>query len=136
MSRGIENDDVNKIVIRVFSLNFWWGGGTRGQSRMGGTCKKNPTETETAHLMQNLAVFCYFKDEIQLFKILLSLKEVKFDTKMYLNFSNFWGRTLAGGTSLGPKTGTSVGWGVDKICAGWGTPQSPQEKKPGHILLL
>ena len=42
----------------------------------------------------------------------MSLKVVKFDTKMYLNFSNFRGRTLAGGgTSLGPKMGTSVGWG-------------------------
>ena len=47
--------------------------------------------------------FCYFKHEIQLFKVLLSLK-VKFDTKMYLNFSNFRGRTSAGG----------VGWGVGR----------------------
>ena len=45
-------------------------------------------------------------------KVLLGLKVVKFDTKMYLNFSNFRGRTSARvGTSLGPKTGTSVGWG-------------------------
>ena len=29
--------------------------------------------------------------------VLLSLKVVKFDTKMYLNFSNFRGRTSAGG---------------------------------------
>ena len=50
--------------------------------------------------------------EIQLFKVLLSLKVVKFDTKMYLNFQNFRGRTSAGGgTSLGPKMGTSVGSG-------------------------
>ena len=35
--------------------------------------------------------------EIQLFNVLLSLKVVKFDTKMYLNFSNFRGRTSAGG---------------------------------------
>ena len=72
------------------------------------------------------------KHEIQLFKVLLSLKVVKFDTKMYLNFSNFRGRTSAGGgTSLGLKTGTSVGWGgggIGKIFAGWGDPQSPQEK--------
>ena len=43
-----------------------WGGG--------GTCKKNPAEAETAHLMQNKAIFCYFNHEIQLFKVLLSLK--------------------------------------------------------------
>ena len=52
---------------------------------------------------------------------------------MYLNFSNFRGRTSAGGgTSLGPKTGTSVGWGgIGKIFAGWGDPPSPpQEKNP------
>ena len=49
--------------IRVFSLNFWWGGDSkfsvpvgprRGRSRMGGgTCEKNPTEAKTAHLVQN-----------------------------------------------------------------------------------
>ena len=78
----------------------------------GGTCQKNPTEAKTAHLMQNQAIFCYFKHEIQLFKGTLELKIVKFDTKMYLHFSNFQGRTSAGGgTSLGPKMGTSVGWG-------------------------
>ena len=52
---------------------------------------------------------------------------------MYLNFSIFRGRALAGGTSLGPKTGTSVGWGgggIDKIFAGWGDPPVPQEKNP------
>ena len=48
---------------------------------------------------------------------------------MYLNFSNFRGRTLAGGgASLGPKTGTSVGWwGLVKLLPDGG-PQSPQEK--------
>ena len=63
--------------------------------------------------MQNQAFFGHFKHEIQLFKVLLSLEVVNFDTKMYLNFSNFRGRTSAGGggTSLGPKTGTGVGWG-------------------------
>ena len=70
----------------------------------------------------------------------MSLKAVKFDTKMYLNFSNFRGRTSAGGggTSLGPKTGTSVRWGgIGKIVAGWGGP--PQEKTlhrhHGHIMI-
>ena len=44
---------------------------------------------------------------------------------MYLNFSNFRGRTSAGGgTSLGPKTGTNVGWGhLAKFSSDWGTPQ-------------
>ena len=84
-------------------------GDRRGQSRMvgGGTCKKNPTEAETAHLMQNEAIFCYLKHEIQLFKVLLSLKVVKFDTKMYFNFSNFRGQTSAGwgGQALVQKRG-------------------------------
>ena len=61
----------------------------------------------------------------------MSLKVVKFDTKMYFDFSNFRGRTSAGGgTSLGPKTGTSVGWGIDKIFTGWGDPQVPPGKNP------
>ena len=80
----------------------------------GGTCKKNLTEAKTAHPMQNWAIFCYFQHEIQLFKVLLSLKVVKFDTKMYLIFSNFRGRTLAGGgTSLGPKNGDRCRMGED-----------------------
>ena len=33
---------------------------------------------------------------VQLFKVLLSLKVVKFDTEMYLKFSHFWGQTSAG----------------------------------------
>ena len=49
-------------------------------------------------------------------------------------FSNFWGQTSAGGgggkTSLGPKMGTSVGWGIDKIFAGWGGPPVPPAKNP------
>ena len=58
---------------------------------------------------------------------------VKFDTKMYLNFSNFRGRTSAGGISLGPKTGKSVdGGGLTKF-VGWGTPSPPGEKKK-HLL--
>ena len=36
----------------------------------GGTCEKNLTEAKTAYLMQNEANFCYFKHEIQLFKVL------------------------------------------------------------------
>ena len=49
---------------------------------------------------------------------------------MYLNFSNFRGRTSAGG---GDKPWSKNGdkcrmGGIDKIFAGWGNPQSPQEK--------
>ena len=46
--------------LKIFGLR-------RGRSRMGGgTCKKNPTEAKTTHLMQNKAIFCHFKHEIQL----------------------------------------------------------------------
>ena len=74
--------------------------------------------------------------EIQVFKVLLSLKVVNFDTKMYLNFSNFSGTNLGwGGTSLGPKTGTSVRWGgLAKFSPDGGTPPSPPGKKPWHWL--
>ena len=84
------------------------------------------TEAKIAHLMRN---FCYFKHEIQLFKVLLSLKIVKFDTKMYLKFSGMnlgWG----GGTSLGPKTGTSVGWGDWQNFRRMGGPPVPPGKNP------
>ena len=101
----------------------------------GGLAKKNPTEAKNAHLMQNLAIFCYFKHEIQLFKVLLSLKVVKFDTKMYLNFSNFRGRTSAGGggQALVQKRGqVSDRGGLAKFSPDGGTPQSPQEKTLGR----
>ena len=78
----------SKFSVPVGPDEVGWGGGL---------AKKNPTEAKTAALMQNYAIFCYFKHEIQLLKVLLSLKVVKFDTKMYLNFSNFRGRTSAGG---------------------------------------
>ena len=77
------------------------------------------------------------KHEIQLYKVpvLLSLKVVKFDTKMYLNFSNFWGRNSAGGTSPGPKTGTSVGWGgLTKFLPDGGPPVIPG-KNPGLAIV-
>ena len=74
--------------------------------------------------------------EIQVFKVLLSLKVVNFDTKMYLNFSNFRGRTSAGGgTSLGPKTGTSVRWGDWQNFCRMGGP--PPEKNPDlHCMII
>ena len=68
-------------------------------------------------------MFCYFK-------VLLSLKVVKFDTKMYLNFSNFQGTRLGwgGGQALVQKQGRVLDGGIAKFFAGWGDPQSPQEK--------
>ena len=62
----------------------------------------------------------------------MSLKVVKFDTKMYLNFSNFRGRTSAGGgQALVQKRGQVSDGGGD--CQNFrrmgGDPQSPQEKK-------
>ena len=61
---------------------------------------------------------------------------VKFDTKMYLNFSNFRGRTSAGvGQALVQKQGqVSDGGDWQNFCRMGGTPQSPppQEKKPWH----
>ena len=66
-----------------------------------------------------------------LFKVLLSLKVVKFDTKMYLNFSNFWGRTSAGGGDKPwSKNGDKCRIGaIAKIFAGWGDPPVPPRKK-------
>ena len=55
--------------------------------------------------------------------ILLSLKVVKFDTKMYLNFSNFRGQTSAGGgQALVQKWGQVLDEGDP--------PVPPQEKNP------
>ena len=52
---------------------------------------------------------------------------------MYLNFSNFRGRTSAGGGGNKPwsKNGDKcwMGGGIDKIFAGWGTPSPPGKKK-------
>ena len=68
--------------------------------------------------------------------VLLSLKVVKFDTKMYSNFSNFGGRTSAwgGGQALVQKRGHVSDRGIDKIFAGFS--QSSQEKNPGSLLIL
>ena len=98
----------------------------------GGGLVKNPTEAKTAHLMQNWPIFCYFKHEIQLFNVLFSLKVVKFDTKIYLNFSNFRGRTSAGGDKPWSKNGDKCQMGgIGKIFARWGDPPSlPPGKKP------
>ena len=107
-----------------------------GWSRMGGTWKKSDW-SQNCPLNAKLGHFCYFKHEIQLFKVLLNLKVFKFDTKMHLNLSNFQGRTSAGGgKSLGPKMGTSVGWGGFTIFLPDGGPQSPQEKTCKVLFLM
>ena len=51
---------------------------------------------------------------------------------MYLNFSNFWGRTSAGGgQALVQKRGqVSDGGGLAKFSPDGGTPCPPQEKNP------
>ena len=60
----------------------------------------------------------------------MSLKVVKFDTKMYLNFSNFRGRTSAGGgQALVEKRGQVSDGGLTKFLPDGIDPQSPQEKK-------
>ena len=71
------------------------------------------------------------KHEIQLFKVLLSLKVVKFHTKMYLNFSNFRGQTSAGGgQALVQKRGqVSDGGDWQNFRRMGGPPQSPPRKK-------
>ena len=63
----------------------------------------------------------------------MSLKVVKFDTKMYLNFSNFRGQTSAGGDKPWSKNGDKcrMRGGIGNIFAGLGDPQSPQEKTLG-----
>ena len=66
----------------------------------------------------------------------MSLKVVKFDTKMYLNCSTFWGQTLAGGDKPWSKNRDKcrMEGGIGKIFAGWGDPQSPQEKNPKLVI--
>ena len=55
---------------------------------------------------------------------------------MYLNFSNFRGRTSAGGDKPWSKNGDKcrMGGGLAKFLPDGGTPQSPpQEKNPGSL---
>ena len=71
--------------------------------------------------------------KIQLFKVLLSLKVVNFDTKNVFKFCKFSGTNLGWGrTSLGPKTGTRVGWQeLTNFSLDGGTPSPPSPgKKP------
>ena len=108
---------------------------TGTKSDGGGTCEKNLTWCQNCPLQMilNQAIFnCYFKHRnTKLFKVLLSLKLVRFDTKMYLNFSNFLGQISAGGgQALVQKRGQLSNGGIGKIFVGWGDSQSPPEKKP------
>ena len=67
----------------------------------------------------------------------MSLKVVKFDTKIYLNFSNLWGQTSAGGGGGKPwsKNGDKCRMGgLTKFSPDGRTPQPPQEKNPGTPL--
>ena len=155
----MQSDTLVMLVRYLQSLTDFWGnnqgffskfliggGDSKFRSPMGtksdgggGNLQKNLTEAKTAHLMQNQAIFCYFKHEMQLFKVLLSLKVVKFDTKMYLNFSNFRGRTLRGG---GGGQAQVQKWGQVSDGGGGelakfsldGDPQSPPGKNPDNYL--
>ena len=75
---------------------------------------------------------------MQFFKVLLSLKVVKFDRKMYLNFSNFRGRTSGGGggrQALVQKWGQVSDGGLTKFPPDWGTPSSPYPGKKTLIMI-
>ena len=112
--------------------NFWsltgtkldgWGG-LKKKIRQNQNCPPNAT---LGHF------FCYFKHEMQLFKVLLSLKVVKFDTKMYLNISNFRGRTSAGGDKPWSKNGDKCWMGGltrQNFSQIRGPPPVPPGKKP------
>ena len=61
----------------------------------------------------------------------MSLKVVKFDTKMYLNFLNFQGRTSAGGggrPALVQKWGQVSDGELTKFLLDGVTPSPPREK--------
>ena len=101
---------------------------TGAKSDGGGLAKKKSDWSQNCPPNAKLGLFLLFKHRIQFFNVLLSLKVVKFDTKMYLNFSNFRGRTLAGGggQALVQKCWQMSDVGIDNIYARWGT-LSPQE---------
>ena len=75
---------------------------------------------------------------LQLFKVLLSLKVVKFDTKMYLNFSNFRGRTSAGGggQTLVQKWGQVSDGGDWQNFRRMGGPPVPPGQKPCRVHII
>ena len=110
------------------TLNFWSPSVPDGDEVGGGDLQKKSDWSQNCSPNAKLG---YFKHEIQLFKVLLSLKVGKFDTNMYLNFSNFRGRFSAGGgQALVQKREQVSDGGVDKSFAGWGDP-SPPPPPPG-----
>ena len=123
-----------------FSLNFWWGASKlTGTKSDGGDLRKKSDWSQNCPLNAKLGHFLLFKHEIQLFKILLSLKVVKFDTKMYYIFWIF-------GDDHEPRLGGDKPWsksgdkcrmgGIDRIFAGWGDPPVPQEKTLHFVSLF
>ena len=125
-----------RIHHRAFSLNFWWGTqnfrsllGTNGDEVGWVGLAKKSEWSQNCPPNANLGHFCYFKHEIQLFKVLLSLKVVKFDSKMYLNFSNFWGQTSAGGEQALVQNGDKYRMGGWQHFCWMGDPQSPPPRK-------
>ena len=105
--------------LRVFFSKFLIGGGTQNDSFLSGSRDGRGT-WEKIRLKPKLATsckirqfFCYIKHEIQLFKVLLSLKVVKFDTKMYLIFLIFqiFGDEPRLGGKPWSKNGDKCRWG-------------------------
>ena len=137
--------NVDSAWCQGFFSKLLMGGGTQnfrspsptGTKSDGGGDLRKKSEAKTAHLMQNYAIFCYFKHEIQLFKVLLSLKISQIWHKNVFKFFKFSGTNSAGGggPSLGLKTGTSVRWGDWQNFHQMGDPPVPPgKKKPGcHI---
>ena len=72
-------------------------------------------------------MFRCFGHEIQLFKVVSSLKVVRIYVKMYLNFQNFQGQMSGGGgQALVGKWGrVPDGGGIDQIFVNWGDPPVP-----------
>ena len=126
------------LYFRVFSLNFWWGGTQNfwspsvpdGDKSDGGTREKNLTEAKTAHLMQNNPIFCCFKHEIQLLKVL----ELKSSQIWHKNVFKFSGMSLGCGDKPWSKNGDKCRMGDwQNFCWMGGTP-SPSQKKKNTIL--
>ena len=120
------------LPLRVFSLNFWWGGPQIFWS------PSVPDGDEVGWGGGNLAKKsdwspnCTLNAKSDHFFAILSMK-YSFSQIWHKNvfkFFKFSGTNLGGGgTSLGPKTGTSVGWGDWQNFCQMGGPPSPPRKK-------
>ena len=105
-----------------------WGEGT--------TCEKNLTKAKTAHLCKIRPFFAILSMKYSFLKVLLSLKVVKFGTKMYLNFSNFGGTNLSwGGDKPWSKNRDKCRMGGLTKFRRMGGPPVPKEKTPSALLL-